>query len=180
MLLLGLIGLTMLTRITSIDWPPVVQTLFQYLPTVAFAELLIALLLRAGGFAAFSEFLRKRVRSASGVLMGTWVFGLLLFVDDYMNSLAAGTAMRDLSDEHGVSREKLAYVVDSTAAPVSVIIPFSTWSAFYTGLIVSSGLAAAGEGFGLDDRDVNLVLVENMGAASALAPTLGLGVLVVF
>ena len=110
---------------------------------------LIALLLRTGSFAAFSGFVRTRVRSASGVLMGTWVFGLLLFVDDYLNSLAAGTAMRELAEEYGISREKLAYVVDSTAAPVSVIIPFSTWSAFYTGLIMSSGLAAAGEGFGL-------------------------------
>ena len=53
---------------------------------------LIALLLWAGGFAAFSSFLRARVRLASGVLMGTWVFGLVLFVDDYMNSLAAGEA----------------------------------------------------------------------------------------
>ena len=108
---------------------------------------LIALLLKAGGFAAFSAFLRRRVQTASGVLMGTWVFGLLLFVDDYMNSLAAGTAMKELSTEHGVSPEKLAYVVDSTAAPVSVIVPFSTWSAFYSGLIVSSGMAPAGEGF---------------------------------
>ena len=98
---------------------------------------------------AFTGFLRKRVHSSSGALLGMWVFGLLLFVDDYMNSLAAGTAMRELTDEHGVSREKLAYVVDATAAPVSVIIPFSTWSAFYRGLIVSSGLAAEGEGFGL-------------------------------
>ena len=140
---------------------------------------LIALLLWAGGFAAFSSFLRARVRSASGVLMGTWVFGLLLFVDDYMNSLAAGTAMRELSDEHGVSREKLAYVVDSTAAPVSVIVPFSTWSAFYTGLIVSSGLAAAGEGFGLYLEAIPYMLYAWFAVllvpavALGLVPTLG-------
>ena len=108
---------------------------------------MISLQLRAGGFAGFSVFLRRRIRSARGALMGTWVFGLLLFVDDYMNSLAAGTAMRDLTDDHGVPREKLAYVVDSTAAPVSVIIPFSTWSAFFIGLLVTSGLAVEGEGF---------------------------------
>lgn len=136
---------------------------------------LIALLLRAGGFAAFSDFLRKRIRSASGVLIGTWVFGLLLFVDDYMNSLAAGTAMRELSDEHGVSREMLAYVVDSTAAPVSVIVPFSTWSAFYTGLIVSSGLASAGEGFGLYLEAIPYMLYAWF--AVLLVPAVALGLI---
>jgi len=110
---------------------------------------LIALQHRAGAFRAFSDFLRQRIHSGSGALMATWFFGLLLFVDDYMNSLAAGTAMRDLSDQGGVSREKLAYVVDSTAAPVSAIVPFSTWSVFFTGLIVTNGMAAEGEGFSL-------------------------------
>jgi Na+/H+ antiporter NhaC len=136
---------------------------------------LIALLLRAGGFAAFSDFLRARVQSASGVLMGTWIFGLLLFVDDYMNSLAAGTAMRELSKEHGVSPEKLAYVVDSTAAPVSVIVPFSTWSAFYTGLIVSSGMAGAGEGFGLYVESIPYMLYAWF--AILLVPAVALGVI---
>ena len=135
---------------------------------------LIALLLRAGGFAAFSNFLRARVRSASGVLMGTWVFGLLLFVDDYMNSLAAGTAMRELSKEHGVSSEKLAYVVDSTAAPVSVIVPFSTWSAFYTTLIISSGMAAAGEGFSLYLESIPYMLYAWF--AVLLVPAVALGI----
>ncbi len=139
---------------------------------------LIALLLRAGGFMAFSTFLRARVRSASGVLMGTWLFGLLLFVDDYMNSLAAGTAMRELAKEHGVSSEKLAYVVDSTAAPVSVIIPFSTWSAFYTGLIVSNGMAPAGEGFGLYLQSVPYMLYAWF--AVLLVPLVALGVVPIF
>jgi len=134
---------------------------------------LIALLLRAGGFMAFSGFLRARVSSASGVLMGTWVFGLLLFVDDYMNSLAAGTAMRKLAGEHGVSPEKLAYVVDSTAAPVSVIIPFSTWSAFYTGLIVSSGMASATEGFALYLESIPFMLYA--WCAVLLVPAVAIG-----
>jgi len=139
---------------------------------------LIALLLRAGGFMAFSGFLRARVNSASGVLMGTWVFGLLLFVDDYMNSLAAGTAMRELAEEHGVSSEKLAYVVDSTAAPVSVIVPFSTWSAFYTGLIVSSGLASATEGFTLYLESIPYMLYAWF--AILLVPAVATGVVPTF
>ena len=139
---------------------------------------LIALLLRAGGFMAFSGFLRARVNSACGVLMGTWVFGLLLFVDDYMNSLAAGTAMRELAEEHGVSSEKLAYVVDSTAAPVSVIVPFSTWSAFYTGLIVSSGMASATEGFALYLESIPYMLYAWF--AVLLVPAVATGVVPTF
>jgi Na+/H+ antiporter NhaC len=87
--------------------------------------------------------------------------------------------MRELSDEHGVSREKLAYVVDSTAAPVSVIVPFSTWSAFYTGLIVSSGLAVAGEAFGLYLEAIPYMLYAWFAillvpaVALGLVPTLG-------
>ncbi len=139
---------------------------------------LIALILRAGGFMAFSGFLRARVNSACGVLMGTWVFGLLLFVDDYMNSLAAGTAMRELAEEHGVSSEKLAYVVDSTAAPVSVIVPFSTWSAFYTGLIVSSGMASATEGFALYLESIPYMLYAWF--AVLLVPAVATGVVPTF
>ena len=69
-----------------------------------------------------------------------------MFVDDYLNSLAVGSSMRDLTDKYRISREKLAYVVDSTAAPVSVIIPYSTWGAFFGGLLVANGVAAEGQG----------------------------------
>ncbi|MEX2495116.1 MAG: Na+/H+ antiporter NhaC family protein, partial [Woeseia sp.] len=72
--------------------------------------------------------------------------GILMFVDDYLNSLAVGSAMRELTDRFRISREMLAYVVDSTAAPISVIIPFSTWGAFFGGLLVTNGVAAEGEG----------------------------------
>jgi Na+/H+ antiporter NhaC len=69
-----------------------------------------------------------------------------MFVDDYLNSIAVGAAMRDITDKFRVSREKLAYVVDSTAAPISVIIPYSTWGAFFAGLLVANGLAEEGQG----------------------------------
>jgi Na+/H+ antiporter NhaC len=107
---------------------------------------LIALLIRTGATAAFTARLAKHVNSEKSALMATWGLGLLMFVDDYLNSLAVGSAMRELTDKFRVSREKLAYVVDSTAAPVSVIIPFSTWGAFFGGLLVANGLAAEGEG----------------------------------
>lgn len=109
---------------------------------------LIALLIRTGATSAFTARMAKHVRSQKSALMATWGLGLLMFVDDYLNSLAVGSAMRDLTDRFRVSREKLAYVVDSTAAPVSVIIPFSTWGAFFGGLLVANDVAP--EGHGLD------------------------------
>ena len=107
---------------------------------------LIGLLIRTGATSAFTEKISRHVKSAKGVLMASWVLGIIMFVDDYLNSLAVGSAMRNLTDTYRISREKLAYVVDSTAAPISVIIPFSTWSVFFSGLIVANGIAPEGEG----------------------------------
>ena len=75
-----------------------------------------------------------------------WVLGIFLFVDDYLNSLAVGAAMRKVTDSYKTSREMLAYVVDSTAAPISVVIPISTWAVFFGALLVDNGIAAEGEG----------------------------------
>ncbi len=107
---------------------------------------LIALLIRTGATKAFTTRMAAHVRSQKSALLATWGLGLLMFVDDYLNSLAVGSAMRDLTDKFRISREKLAYVVDSTAAPVSVIIPFSTWGAFFGGLLVANGVAEEGQG----------------------------------
>ena len=107
---------------------------------------LIGLLIRTGSTRAFTEKLSGFVRSQKSALIATWGLGILIFVDDYLNSLAVGSAMRELTDRYRVSREMLAYVVDSTAAPVSVIIPFSTWGAFFGGLLVANGVAPDGQG----------------------------------
>ncbi|WOJ94176.1 Na+/H+ antiporter NhaC family protein [Congregibacter variabilis] len=107
---------------------------------------LIALLMRSGGTSAFTHFLGDRVANPRRALLATWIMGIAMFVDDYLNSLAVGAAMRDITDKFRISREKLAYVVDSTAAPISVIIPYSTWGAFFAGLIVANGLAEDGQG----------------------------------
>lgn len=107
---------------------------------------LIALLMRSGGTGAFTEFVGARVKNQHRALFATWILGIVMFVDDYLNSLAVGAAMRDITDKFGISREKLAYVVDSTAAPISVIIPYSTWGAFFAGLLVANGLAEEGMG----------------------------------
>ncbi len=107
---------------------------------------MIGLLIRTGATSAFTEKMSGYVKSQKSALMATWVLGIFMFVDDYLNSLAVGAAMRNLTDKYKISREKLAYVVDSTAAPISVIIPFSTWGVFFAGLIVANDIAPAGEG----------------------------------
>ncbi|MDH4072787.1 MAG: sodium:proton antiporter [Gammaproteobacteria bacterium] len=107
---------------------------------------LIAILVRTGAALSFTNRMSRYVHSQKSALFATWGLGILMFVDDYLNSIAVGSAMRSLTDRFGISREKLAYVVDSTAAPISVIIPFSTWGVFFAGLIVANGIAPEGEG----------------------------------
>ncbi|MDO8861148.1 Na+/H+ antiporter NhaC family protein [Haliea sp. E1-2-M8] len=107
---------------------------------------LIGLLIRTGATRAFTARLTRLVHSQKSALFTTWGLGIFMFVDDYLNSLAVGAAMRDISDKFRISREKLAYVVDSTAAPISVIIPYSTWGAFFGGLLVANGVAEEGQG----------------------------------
>ena len=107
---------------------------------------LIAILIRTGSTRSFTQKMSGFVTSQKSALMATWGLGIFMFVDDYLNSLAVGSAMRSLTDQYKISREKLAYVVDSTAAPISVIIPFSTWGVFFAGLIVANGIAPEGEG----------------------------------
>ena len=107
---------------------------------------LIGLLIRTGATGAFTRFLAKHASSERRALTTTWLLGIAMFVDDYLNSLAVGAAMREITDRYRIAREKLAYVVDSTAAPISVIIPYSTWGAFFGGLLVANGLAEEGQG----------------------------------
>ena len=107
---------------------------------------LIALFIRTGAVSAFTEAIISRVRTRKGGLFTAWALGLFLFVDDYLNSIAVGAAMRKVTDSFGTSREMLAYVVDSTAAPVSVIIPISTWAVFFGALLVENGVAPEGQG----------------------------------
>lgn len=107
---------------------------------------LIALFIRTGAVTAFTNAVISRVETRRGGLLTAWVLGLFLFVDDYLNSIAVGAAMRKVTDNFKTSREMLAYVVDSTAAPVSVIIPISTWAVFFGALLVENGVAPEGQG----------------------------------
>lgn len=107
---------------------------------------MVALLEKSGGALGFSEIATKVTKNRKTSLIATWILGIIVFIDDYLNALAVGTAMRKVTDKFGVPREFLAYVINSTGATVCVLIPFSTWSAFMAGQLEASGAAEAGMG----------------------------------
>lgn len=107
---------------------------------------LIMMMIRGGGTAGFSAFLLRYVKSRRTALIATWILGLLIFVDDYLHSLAVGNAMKKLTDKFLISRELLAYVVHATSAPLCILLPISTWSIFISGILEKEGIAAKGEG----------------------------------
>lgn len=110
---------------------------------------LIAILMKAGAATAFSHALAGKAKNAGSALLYTWGLGLIIFIDDYLNALAVGSAMRKVTDKFRVSREMLAYVVDSTAAPMCVLVPVSTWAVFFSGLFEASNYAEPGQGMAL-------------------------------
>lgn len=110
---------------------------------------LIMIFMRTGAALAFSHLVAKRATTRRKALLGTWFLGLFIFLDDYLNALAVGTSMRSLTDKFKVSREMLAYVVDSTAAPICILLPISTWAIFFVGVLESNNVVGPGGGFAL-------------------------------
>lgn len=107
---------------------------------------IIALIEKAGGAFAFGDWVSKRAKTRKSTLMWTWILGVVIFIDDYLNCLTIGASMAPITDRHKVSREFLAYIVDSTAAPVCILIPISTWAIFIASLLEQNGLAEQGKG----------------------------------
>lgn len=107
---------------------------------------IIALIERAGGAIAFGNWATKHAKGEKSSLVWTWIMGIAIFLDDYLNSMAVGSCMRSLTDKFKVPREMLAYVVDSTAAPLCVLIPISTWAVFAVNLLEANGWAPEGMG----------------------------------
>lgn len=105
---------------------------------------LIMLLEKSGGAFGFSNMAKKLTKKRGTSLITTWILGIVIFVDDYLNALAVGSAMRKVTDNHRVPRELLAYVINSTGASVCVLIPFSTWAAFMAGQLEANGVTVAG------------------------------------
>ncbi len=96
---------------------------------------MVMLMNRAGGSAAFGRWSVAHVKSKVGAQIATIVLGCLIFIDDYFNCLTVGSVMQPLTDKHGISRAKLAYLIDATAAPVCIIAPVSSWAAAVTGFV---------------------------------------------
>ena len=90
---------------------------------------MVCLMNRAGGSAAFGRWASKNIKSRVGAQLATITLGILIFIDDYFNCLTVGSVMRPVTDKHNISRVKLAYLIDATAAPVCIIAPISSWAA---------------------------------------------------
>lgn len=97
--------------------------------------IIVVLMNKAGGSRAYGEWAVKHIKSRVGANISTFVLGIMIFVDDYFNCLTVGSVMRPVTDKHKVSRAKLAYLIDSTAAPVCIIAPISSWSAAVSGTV---------------------------------------------
>lgn len=95
--------------------------------------MLVALVTKAGGSKAYGEWATTKFKSKKSSLLATSALGAIIFVDDYFNCLTVGTVMSPVTDKHKVSRAKLAYIIDSTAAPICIIAPVSSWGAAVTG-----------------------------------------------
>ena len=91
--------------------------------------IIVALVNAAGGSAAFGRWASKNIKTKVGASLATFVLGILIFIDDYFNCLTVGTVMRPVTDKYSISRAKLAYIIDATAAPVCIIAPISSWAA---------------------------------------------------
>ncbi|TDX31448.1 transporter (NhaC family) [Modicisalibacter xianhensis] len=132
---------------------------------------LIALLVRTGGVLTFGDVMTRRIHGRRQSLLTTWVLGLVIFVDDYLNALAISASMKKITDRFKVSREMLAYVVDSTAAPICILVPFSTWAVFFAGLLEDNG--ATGNGMGLYIESIPYMFYAWV--AAAVVPLVAMG-----
>ena len=96
---------------------------------------IVSLMNKAGGSAAFGRWASKHIKTKIGAQIATIILGILIFIDDYFNCLTVGSVMRPITVRHGVTKEKLAYLIDSTAAPVCIISPISSWAAAVSGFV---------------------------------------------
>ena len=109
---------------------------------------LVCLMNKAGGSAAFGRWAKQNIKSRAGAQLASILLGCLIFIDDYFNCLTVGSVMRPITDKHRVSRAKLAYIIDATAAPVCIIAPISSWAA------AVSAFAEDGQGLNLFIRAI--------------------------
>lgn len=112
---------------------------------------LITLLGASHGTLGFTKILGRLCRGPKSTMLVTWIMGILIFVDDYLNIMTLSTCMKKLTDQRKVPREALSYIIDSTGAPVCAILPFSTWAIFFSGLFFAQpGVADLGYGSAME------------------------------
>ena len=105
--------------------------------------MMVSLINKAGGSAAYGRWAETHIKSRAGAMLSTVILGVLIFIDDYFNCLTVGSVMRPVADKHKISRAKLAFIIDATAAPVCIIAPISSWAA------AVSSVAPEGQGLQL-------------------------------
>ncbi|MFI5172150.1 MAG: Na+/H+ antiporter NhaC family protein [Chitinophagales bacterium] len=106
----------------------------------------MALMIRSGGAKKFGESMLKFMHTKRQALMGTWLLGFFVFIDDYLSALTTGITMRTITDKFKIPREYLAYIVNTMSPPVCVIVPISTWTIFIGNILENSGLSEDGKG----------------------------------
>ncbi len=104
----------------------------------------IALLINSGGISGFKRFATRYIRSERSSLVFTWVLGMVLFIDDYINNLGIGPTVREITDEHGVPREQIAFSVCCTGTPVCALVPLTAFAVFVFGVMKENGISAEG------------------------------------
>ena len=109
--------------------------------------ILVALINKSGGSAAFGKWASVHIKSKTGAIICTFILGILIFIDDYFNCLTVGSVMRPVTDAHKVSRAKLAYIIDATAAPICMIAPISSWAAAVSKFTPDTGAGSSLELF---------------------------------
>ncbi|MFP4286688.1 MAG: Na+/H+ antiporter NhaC family protein [Candidatus Izemoplasmataceae bacterium] len=112
-----------------------------YMPIIGFVILIggiTAVISLTGGIKAFADWAVQKINNPVAAKLLTWVLGIIIFIDDYFNALVIGEVSKPVTDQYKVSRAKLAYIIDSTSAPVVILMPISTWGAYIIGLIGNS------------------------------------------
>ena len=135
----------------------------------------IALLVKGGGSHALGRALISRIETKRGGLLATWSLGLVIFLDDYLNSLTVGATMKAVTDRFRTSRAMLAYVVDSTAAPLCLLVPLSSWGAYFASLLEQNGVAAEGQGIAVFIETIPYLFYPMM--ALLIVPLVAVGVI---
>ena len=139
---------------------------------------LIALMQDSGGVLGFANLAQRFIKGRKASVIGAWILGVIVFVDDYLNCLAVGAATRPITDKYRVSREMLAYIVNSTGVTVCAIIPFSTWGAFMSGQMEAAGMTGELSAFAAYTATAPFVLYGWI--AVILVPFFATGILPLF